>query len=168
MQANGNPMTIRKIRESEIPFLSDMLYEAIYLPEGHEPLPREVLQDKSLARYIEDWGRDEYDIALVAEMDRRLVGAIWGRRWMEGNQGYGFVDVGTPEISMAVKSGYRNKGLGTDMIMAIAAEYKKAGCKQLSLSVDKANDACRLYIRLGFKAVEETDTSWTMLYAPME
>ena len=63
---------------------------------------------------------------------------------------------------MAVKTDFRNNGIGTLMIKAIASEYKKIGVKQLSLSVDKANTASRLYKRLGCKIVKETDTSFTM------
>ena len=44
----------------------------------------------------------------------------------------------------------------------IASEYKKIGINQLSLSVDMANPASNLYQRLGYKIVEETETSWTM------
>lgn len=153
---------IRKIKTSEIDFLAEMLYEAIFIPEGHKALPKEVIQDKSLSKYIEKWGKDTYDIALVAEIDNQLVGAIWGRLFTEKNGGFGFIDDKTPELSMAVKSGYRNNGIGTHMIKAIALEYKGMGVKQLSLSVDKANNASRLYKRLGCEIVNKTEASWTM------
>ena len=155
-------MTIRKIKTNETDFLADMLYEALFIPEGHAALPKAVIRDKSLSKYIENWGKDKYDIALVAVMDSRLMGAIWGRLLTGENKGFGFIDDNTPELSMAVKPEYRNKGIGTDMIKAIASEYKSIGVSQLSLSVDKANDASRLYKRLGCEIVEETQTSWTM------
>jgi hypothetical protein len=55
-------------------FLEDMLYEAIFVPEGHNPLPRDVLKEKSLSKYIENWGKDKFDIALVVEVDNQLAG----------------------------------------------------------------------------------------------
>ena len=155
-------MNIREIRNDEIDFLADMLYTAIFIPEGHDPLPKDIIKDKSLAKYIDNWGKDKYDIALVAESDQQLVGAIWGRLLPQENKGFGFVDNNTPELSMAVKSEFRNKGTGTELIKAIASAYKKLGVEYLSLSVDKANNASNLYKRLGCEIVEETETSWTM------
>lgn len=155
-------IAIRVLRSNEIDFLSDMLYEAIFIPEGHEPLPREVLKDPSLSKYIDNWGKDRYDIALVAEVDQQLVGAIWGRLLTEESKGFGFIDNHTPELSMAVRAEFRNKGIGTKLIQAIASAYRELGVEYLSLSVDKANSATNLYKRLGCEIVEETATSWTM------
>ncbi len=155
-------MTIRALKPSEAFFLADMLYEAIFIPEGHDPLPKEIIKDKSLSNYIDNWGKDKFDIALVVEVDNKLVGAIWGRLLLDENKGFGYVDDNTPEISMAVKCEYRNQGIGTKLFKKIEAEYQKLGVHYLSLSVDKANNASNLYKRLGFEITEETETSWTM------
>ncbi len=155
-------MNIRAIKRNETGFLGDMLYEAIFIPDGHEPLPRDVIKDRSLSKYIDDWGKDNYDIALVAELNNQLIGAIWGRLFTKENQGFGYVDDNTPELSMAVKPEYRNRGIGTELIKSIASEYRRIGVNYLSLSVDKANNASNLYKRLGFEIIEETETSWTM------
>ncbi len=155
-------MTIREIKNDELDFLADMLYMAIFIPEGHDPLPKDIIKDKSLAKYIDQWGKDNYDIALVAESDRQLIGAIWGRLFSEENQGYGFIDTTTPELSMAIHPEFRAKGIGTELMRAIVAAYQKLGVEFLSLSVDKANKASGLYKRLGFEIIEETKTAWTM------
>ena len=153
---------IRKLKTTESDFLSDMLYEAIFIPEGNEPLPKEIIKDNSLSKYIENWEKDKFDIALVAEVDNQLIGAIWGRLLKDENKGFGYVDNNTPELSMAVKQEYRNQGIGTQLIRAIALEYKKIGVEYLSLSVDKLNNASNLYRRLGCEIVEEKETSWIM------
>ena len=153
---------IRKIRNDELDFLADMLHMAIFIPKGHDPWPKDIVKDKSLDKYIDHWGKDKYDIALVAESDQQLVGAIWGRLFPEENQGFGFVDTTTPELSMAIRPEFRNKGIGTELIRAIAAAYQELGVAWLSLSVDKANKASQLYQRLGFEIAEETKTAWTM------
>ncbi|PIF02257.1 MAG: GNAT family N-acetyltransferase [Draconibacterium sp.] len=155
-------MTIRSLRSNEYDFLAEMLYEAIFVPEGHAPLPGEIIKDPALSRYIENWGKDKFDIALVAEADNKLVGAIWGRIFTAKNKGFGYIDNETPELSMAIKSEYRNQGIGTKLIDAIITEYNKIGVEFLSLSVDKANKALNLYKRMGFEAVGETETSLTM------
>lgn len=155
-------MTIRKLNLTEADFLADMLYEAIFIPAGQPPLPKSVITDKSLSKYIENWGKDKFDIALVVEVDHQLIGAIWGRLLTRENKGFGYVDDNTPELSMAVQPEYRNQGIGTELIRAIASEYEKMGVEYLSLSVDKANQASHLYKRLGCEIVGETETSWTM------
>ncbi len=155
-------MKIREMRNDESYFLADMLHMAIFIPEGHDPLPKDIVKDKSLAKYIDHWGKDKYDIALVAESGQQLVGAIWGRLFPEENQGFGFVDTTTPELSMAIQPEFRSRGIGTELIRAIVAAYQKLGVACLSLSVDKANKASQLYQRLGFEIVEETKTAWTM------
>lgn len=155
-------MIIRELKKTESDFLAEMLYEAIFIPKGHDPLPKEVIEEKPLSKYIENWGKDKFDIALVMESGNQLVGAIWGRLLSSENKGFGYVDETTPELSMAVKNGCRNQGIGTKLIKAIALEYQKIGVEYLSLSVDKVNNASNLYKRLGFEIVEETETSWTM------
>ena len=155
-------MTIRELKKTEADFLADMLYEAIFIPDGHDPLPKEVIKDNSLSKYIENWGKDKFDIALVMESDNQCVGAIWGRLMTDENKGFGYVDNKTPELGMAVKQEYRNQGIGTKLIKAIDSEYQKIGVEYLSLSVDKANSASNLYKRLGYEIIEETESSWTM------
>ncbi|PIE89500.1 MAG: GNAT family N-acetyltransferase [Acidobacteria bacterium] len=155
-------MIIRALKSRESDFLADMLYEAIFIPEGHPPFPREIVKELSLSKYIEKWGKDKFDIALVVEIDNKLVGAVWGRLFTNENKGFGYIDNKTPELSMAIKNDYRNQGIGTKLIKAIIAEYNKIEVKFLSLSVDKANKALNLYKRIGFETVEETETSLTM------
>lgn len=36
-------LTIRPMQPSEYPLLQEFLYEAIFIPEGLEPLPREII-----------------------------------------------------------------------------------------------------------------------------
>lgn len=155
-------MNIRKIKTNETGFLNQMLYQAIFVPEGHDPLPEDVIKHPSLSKYIENWGKDLYDVAFVAEMEDILVGAIWGRLFTKDNKGFGFTDEETPELSMAVKPEFHGKGIGTKMFDAIVSEYQKSGVMYLCLSVDKANAAVRLYQRHGFETVDETQTFLTM------
>jgi len=155
-------MNIRKLKNDERDFLGEMLYEAIFIPEGHKGFSKDIIKEYPLSKYIDNWGKDEYDIAFVIEIDNQLVGAIWGRLFTQENKGFGFVDNNTPELSMAVKPEFRNKGIGTDMMKVIVSYYKNLGIKYLSLSVDKANKALRLYQRLGYEIIDETETSYTM------
>ena len=155
-------MKIRKIEKNEVGFLGSMLYEAIFVPHGKPAPPKDIIRKQSLSKYIDNWYKDQYDIALVAEVKNQLIGAIWGRLFDNENKGYGFIDNHTPELVMAIRSEFRNKGIGTNLLTSLFSEYQKIGVDQLSLSVDKANGAIRLYEKMDFKIVEEQGTSWTM------
>jgi len=97
----NNSLKIREIRQAAIPFLDEMLYEAIFVPERDKKLPKDIIKQAELSRYISDFGRLG-DICLVAEIQGRLVGAIWVRMFKVDETGFGFVDATTPELSMAV------------------------------------------------------------------
>ncbi|MEM6844924.1 MAG: GNAT family N-acetyltransferase [Bacteroidota bacterium] len=155
-------ITIRRLQDHEQEFLAEMLYEALFVPEGHDKFPQEIIQDPALAKYIAHWGKDAMDISLVAEEDSELIGAIWGRKFTQDNPGFGFVDEDTPELSMAMKEERRGKGIGTRLIQEIDKAYHKVGVKALSLSVDKKNRAYKLYKKMGFELAAETDTSVVM------
>lgn len=155
-------MMIRMLRAEESRFLADKLYEAIFIPEGQAALPRDIIHHPSLSKYIDRWGSDPYDLALVAEEKGQLVGAIWGRRFTIDQPGFGYVDDHTPEVSMAVRSDKRDQGIGTALLQALETAYQEGGVANLSLSVDQANPAAKLYQRLGYEMVGETETAWTM------
>lgn len=147
---------------SEIPFLKEMFYTALHVPKGATPFPKSIIEEPSLAKYIAKWGRPD-DIALVAEKEEKLVGAVWCRLLKFEEKGYGYVDDTTPELSLAIHPNYRNQGLGTQLMEQAFAALIAKGFKQVSLSVDKDNQAVNLYKRLNFEMVGEEDTAFTML-----
>jgi ribosomal protein S18 acetylase RimI-like enzyme len=153
---------VREITPNEYGFLREMLYEAIYLLVGSDKLPFSVVDEPSLSMYVEDFGRIG-DIGYVLVDKTELVGAIWSRLFTEDRAGYGFVDAGTPEFSIAIKSHLRNRGFGNLMIQKLLERLKSEGFEKLSLSVDKRNLAVTLYKRLGFEVFAESVTAYTML-----
>ncbi|MFD0798238.1 GNAT family N-acetyltransferase [Maribacter chungangensis] len=155
-------MIIREIAKSEIGFLKEMLYDAIFVEEGQPKLPKFIIEEPSLAKYITNFGSNEYDLCLVAVENEELIGACWGRIFDEYNKGYGFLDTETPELSIAVKEQHRNKGIGTKLIYNIAEYYSGLNIKTLSLSVDKKNLAIGLYKKIGFTTMKETEKSVVM------
>ena len=90
---------IRALRAEEYGRLKEFLYEAIFLPDGAQPLPREVTDDPSLRIYWEGFGREPDDRALCAEAKGQIIGAIWCRMLPEG---FGHADRRTPELTLAV------------------------------------------------------------------
>nr|WP_299338046.1 GNAT family N-acetyltransferase [Allomuricauda sp.] len=157
------PINYRPIQEDEYYFLKEMLYEALFVPEGQPRFPKSILDEPEIKKYIENWNQEKHDLAIVAVHEKELIGTTWGRRFKAEKKGYGYVDEGTPEISMAVKDEFRNKGVGTALLNHIETEYSRKGIEKLSLSVDKLNPAKNLYERCGYRFFEEQETAITMV-----
>ncbi len=153
---------IREIKQNEIYFLREMLYLALYVPEGESPFPKSILDNPDISKYIDHWGTSSNDLAIVAVINEKLVAAIWGRLFNSVNPGYGFINENTPEISMAVEGKFRNQGIGAKLIDEIIRIYSSRGIESISLSVDKRNRAKLLYTRKGFIVMADKDTSATM------
>ncbi len=149
-------ITIRPILQADEPFLWEMLYHALYVPEGEPPFPRDIVEQPEISQYVRDWGQPD-DAGLMACDDETPIGAVWIRRI----QAYGFVDDNTPELSIAMLPGYRGLGLGTKLMNELFAQLKTR-YDVLSLSVSKENPALRLYERLGFEMVKTEGNSITM------
>lgn len=151
---------IRALRAEEYGRLKEFLYEAIFLPDGVQPLPREVTDDPSLRIYWEGFGREPDDRALCAEAKGEIIGAIWCRMLPEG---FGHADRRTPELALAVLAAYRAQGIGSRLIGQMLEALRDAGYAQVSLAVQQANQAHRLYRRFGFEVIRETPEEFIMV-----
>ena len=134
----------------------------MFVPPGHKPFPTTILDNPRIKQYIQLFGDNPNDRAIVAEFDDELIGAVWGRTFQPSQHSFGFVDTHTPEISIAVKKEYRDKGVGTQLLDEVFKLYTKMGTDSLSLSVDKRNPAYELYLRTGFQVVRETKADYIM------
>ena len=151
-------LIIREIKPIEYSFLNEMLYQAIFVADEAEVLPREIIKQPDLKKYIQDFGRIG-DFCLVAEQNEKLLGAIWIRYI----KGYGFVDNETPETSMAVLKGNRSKGIGKQLLTEMIDRLKNIQMKQVSLSVDKKNFAHGFYKKHGFVDYTTSEKSIIMI-----
>ena len=148
---------LRDLRPDELPFLREMLYEALFWSPAKERLPAElVLAHPRVSIFHEGWGRPG-DTALVAEVDGELAGAAWYRLFTEAEHGEGFVDERTPELAIAVVEGRRGEGIGRALLVAMAERGRADGFERISLSVDEDNPSRRLYARLGYVDYEPGD-----------
>ena len=77
---------------------------------------------------------------------------------------YGHIDNETPSLAISLYKEYRGFGIGTAMMKEILALLKIHGYKQVSLSVQKANYAARLYLKIGFKIVRENEDEYIMVH----
>mgnify|MGYP001856661598 FL=1 len=104
---------IRNIRKSEIGLLKDFLYEAVFVPEGVESPPRDIVERPELRVYTDAFGTREGDNCLVAELGGRVVGSVWTRIMDD----YGHVDDETPSCAVSLYKEYRGQGIGSQLMM---------------------------------------------------
>jgi ribosomal protein S18 acetylase RimI-like enzyme len=150
------PVEIHPLTLSDQSLLWEMLYHAIYVPEGTKPPTRAILAEPDIAHYAENWGQ-EGDMGFKALKDGVVVGAAWLRLIL----GYGFVAEDIPELTIAVLSDHRGRGIGTSLLTKLIDEAAQS-FQGISLSVVGDNPAVALYRRLGFEIVRPDGASFTM------
>ncbi len=150
---------IRPILAEENNLLEDFLYEAIFVPEGASAPPKSIIQQPELQIYITDFGQRKDDIGLVAEVEKKAVGAVWVRIMND----YGHIDNDTPSFAIALYKDYRGLGIGTALMQEMLRILKDRGYKQASLAVQKANYAVKMYQNVGFTIVDENEEEYIML-----
>jgi GNAT superfamily N-acetyltransferase len=149
----GDPIELRPLTADDHGHITWALHAALaWDPEGRPPSFDVVLNHPELTRYHEGWGRFG-DIGVVAESDGVFAGIAFCRLFTEGDHGYGYLNDETPELAVAVREEWRRRGVGTLLMNGLAAAVRRVGIGGLSLSVNVANPARRLYERLGYREV---------------
>lgn len=154
------PILIRTLASREIPVLNEFLYHAIFVPAGMEPPPRSIVEKPELQVYVEGFGTRQHDHALVAEAGGQIVGTVWVRDMPD----YGHIADGVPSFAISLLPGWRGRGIGTALMQRMLSHLEGAGYEKASLSVQKQNPATRLYRRLGFETVGETEEEYLMVH----
>ncbi len=150
---------IREIDESEYNVLNDFLYEAIFIPEGVQPPPRDIILRDELQVYVEHFGTRPDDKCFVAVADGSIIGAVWVRIMND----YGSVDSSTPSFAISLYKEYRGYGIGTALMQRMLDYLRQSGYKQASLAVQKENYAVRMYQKVGFEVVSRNDEEYIMV-----
>lgn len=151
---------IREIQKQEYPLLDHFLYEAIFIPEGVEPPPKSIIAAPELQVYVEHFGESKDDHSFVAEIDGKIVGAVWTRIMND----YGHIDKETPSLAISLDKEYRGLGIGTALMKKILSLLGALGYRRVSLSVQKANYAVKLYQKVGFEIMAENEEEYIMVY----
>ena len=149
---------IRPIKNNEIPLLTDFLYETIFLTNNDPILPRTIIQEPILWRYINNFGKEKDDHCFIAQVDNYIVGAVWIRCM----QGFGHLTDNIPELAMSIYPQYRNKGIGTSLLKDFLKFLRSKNYNQISLSVQKNNYAVNMYKKLGFKVISQNKSEYIM------
>lgn len=152
--------TIREMRTDEYPLLDDFLYQAIFQPDTTNLAPKSIINKPELQVYIKDFGKQENDYCFCAEVDNRVVGAVWVRNI----NGYGSIDDVTVEFAFSVFDEYQNMGIGTALMKKMLEHLKELNYQKASLAVQKENYAVRMYKKVGFEIVDENEQEYIMIH----
>jgi ribosomal protein S18 acetylase RimI-like enzyme len=153
---------IRAIKSTEIHLLKDFSYEAIFQRDETNLLPKDVIYKPELKVFFDEFGKKD-DFCLVAEVEGKVIGAVWTRILSGEVKGFGNIDEYTPEFAISLYKEYRNMGIGTELMKSMLQLLKKQGYKGASLAVQKDNYAVRMYQNVGFDIVEELDEEYLMV-----
>lgn len=115
-----------------------------------------------LSHYFTSFPGDS-DFGFAAVVDGAEAGVGWAVLLPADDPGYGFVDAETPELSLTTFEPVRGRGVGTALLAALIDEARRRSLRGVSLSVEDANPARRLYERARFEVVGRNGGSDTML-----
>ena len=142
---------LRKEQHSDMPFMREMLYEAVYWrPNPNKPSFEEGLSDPGVINALVDWGERDGDIAIIALVDSIPAGAAWYRFYTDDNSIRGYIDETIPALVIAVHKNYRRQGIGEKMIEWLSDYASKHDVQKISLMVSKDNHAINLYRKCDF------------------
>lgn len=152
-------MIIRPIKKNEIMLLTEFLYEAIFQKDSNNLAPRTIIQDSSLWIYIEEFGTKKDDHCFIAEIDGKIVGAVWVRCI----KAFGHIEDNVPEFAISTYPQYRGKGIGTALMRKMLERLKLYGYSKTSLAVQKDNYAVEMYQKVGFTICDENEQEYLMI-----
>ncbi len=156
-------LRIRAATSADSDFLVDMLVEAVnWLPERNWSR-EQILANPALVHYVSGWMRsDDFGLIAVDPADSP-VGAAWFRYLTATDPGYGYVSDDVPELTIGVVETWRGRGVGRELLRAVLDAARQRGIRTVSLSVERANFAARLYAAEGFRTVESFEDADTMV-----
>ena len=159
--------SVRLVTPDDEPFLWDMGWEATAVDDGMRALGREqAFSRPEVRKYLAGWGRPGDAGVVAVDAAGNRLGAAWYRLFPAHDPGYGFVAADIPELAIGVAAAARGQGVGGALLDALLALARDQGWRAVSLSVDRANPARRLYERKGFRDAGVsllTDSSITLI-----
>lgn len=157
------PYRIQRAESADASFLVDMVCEAAnWNPDRARP-KAELLADTAVTRYIRGWRRSGDDGVIAVGDSGESLGACWYRVLPADDAGYGYVAAGVPELTLGVRPMWRAQGIGRALLVAACEAARIAGHQRISLSVERANVAQRLYRSEGFVVVDSGVDADTMV-----
>jgi ribosomal protein S18 acetylase RimI-like enzyme len=159
-------LTYRAATSEDLPFLQEMLYEAVYwrsIRRGDEPPFAEGLASPGVRDALDGWGERDGDTAIIAMSESTPVGAGWYRYHTASSAIRGYIDDATPVVVLAVSREHRRLGVGTQLLTDLIGRGSEQGVGRLSLMVSHDNHAYDLYRKCGFSICSQDGDSSLMV-----
>ena len=155
----GN-ITVRPATSADESFLREMVYVALFVPEGQPPFAREVLDQPDISHYYRGYGHRPGDTGLVALRPAgEPVGAAWVRQLTGDDPGYGYVDDDDARADHRHRADPSRPRARNPPARRAVLER----CRAAASASTTRNPARRLYERFGFAVVAFDGNSLTML-----
>ncbi len=136
---------IRKAILSDVPAITEIYNEAILTTDASFDVEPKTLESQN--KWFGEHGSK--NPILVAEIDDKVVGWVSLSRWSDR---CAYSD--TAEISLYIKDGFRNRGIGKKLMRAILAEGEKVGLHTvISRITGNNNISIRLHEEFGFENI---------------
>lgn len=140
-----NKATIRRMTIDDIGSVTEIYNKAIRSTTATFDIEPKSLKGRE--RWFLDHGPKHP--LLVSEMGGNVVGWASISNWSDRG-----AYVGTAEVSVYIDGGYRRKGTGRGLLMAIVEEGKRAGLHTLIARIVAGNDpSIHLFKSLGFNEI---------------
>ena len=97
---------------------------------------------------------------LIIQEDGKPIGAAWYRFWGTEQHSYGYISPEIPELAIAIRSEFRGKGFGHQLLDAVLETAASQGVKKISLRVEVENPALNLYRQHGFEPFQQNKGDW--------
>lgn len=157
-------MLLREAQPSDLSFLREMLYEAVFWRTSADKPSFEVgLAYPDVSKSMAEWGTRTGDTAVIATTDATPIGATWYRFWTNEHYINGYIDETTPILGIGVHCDHRHQGIGTSMLEWVIDYAAKHAIPKISLSVSKDNYAINLYRQQGFLEYADRGDAFTMV-----
>lgn len=152
--------------QDDAQFLREMLFEAVFWSRTDDDRPslEEGLSYDYTKHVLVDFGSRKGDLAVVAEIDGKKVGAAFIRYWNDDENIRGYILEDIPVLVIGVVDGYRQQGVGGMLIESLKTAAIENEISKISLCVTKTNVAYHLYKKQNFKIVEDIESSYNMIW----
>ena len=157
-------LLLREGQQSDLPFMQEMLYEAVFWRENpNKPSFVEALALPEVSKSLAGWGERDRDTAVIALINSVPVAAAWFRFWNDDIHDRGYFEEQTPVLVIGVHADYRHQGIGGEMIGWLKESASNDNLEKISLMVSKDNYAFNLYKQQGFKVYEDVRDAFIMV-----
>lgn len=151
---------------NDYPFLQKILFEAVFWsrPKSERPTLEEGLSYSYTKHVLKDFNNRKGDLAVIATMGNKNIGAAFIRYWNETENIRGYISESIPVLVIAVAENHRNKGIAKALIKSIQEQSVANNINEISLCVTKTNIAYELYIKSNFEIEEDIGDSYNMIW----